>query len=179
MNSIKSSNSSNSDTFECAPPTACRNCLASSGLATSGQLAEFTDDDIDSLSAITSIRRLSNGEILIAEGDRADCLYSIARGEFQVTHGRNTNNEVPLIRLGPGTITGELAFLDGLKRTATVKATTENSCVIALERDKLESIIESNPRLVYKVMRAILRSAHRTVGSMDRVYTDLLHYIRG
>ena len=93
--------------------------------------------------------------------------------------GESANREVPLVRLGAGTITGELAFLDGLKRTATVRAATDNCCVMTLEREKVESILEVNPRLVYKIMRAILRSAHRTVGTMDKTYTDLMHYIQG
>jgi CRP/FNR family cyclic AMP-dependent transcriptional regulator len=83
------------------------------------------------------------------------------------------------MRLGPGTITGELAFLDGLKRTATVRAATDDNCVIELARENLESMLEADPRLVYKVMRAILRSAHKTIGTMDRTYIDLMSYVQG
>jgi CRP-like cAMP-binding protein len=166
--------SDNGDIRICDPPTACLGCLAGSGLS-----AELTDSEIENLFKITSVRRLSKGEILIAEGEQTSCLYSIARGEFEVVRGESANREVPLVRLGAGTITGELAFLDGLKRTATVRAATDNCCVMTLEREKVESILEVNPRLVYKIMRAILRSAHRTVGTMDKTYTDLMHYIQG
>jgi CRP-like cAMP-binding protein len=72
-----------------------------------------------------------------------------------------------------------LAFLDGLKRTATVKAVNNESCVIALRRQQLESLLSVDPSLVYKVMRAVVRSAHRTVNQMDATYTDLMRYISG
>jgi CRP/FNR family cyclic AMP-dependent transcriptional regulator len=141
--------------------------------------AELTDNEIEDLFKISEVRRLSKGEVLISEGDHANRLYSIAKGFLAVMRGASADREIELARLGPGTITGELAFLDGLKRTATVKAATDDCCVIALERERLESILEANPRLVYKVMRAILRSAHKTVGTMDKSYLDLIGYIQG
>jgi len=81
-------------------------------------------------------------------------------------------------RLGPGTIIGELAFLDGaLKRTASAQAASDGCCVIALRREELESLLFVDPSLVYKVMRAIVRSVHRTV--LDSVYSGLMHDISG
>jgi len=162
------------DAHVCDPPTACLACLARSGLS-----AELTDNEIEDLFKIAEVRRLSKGEVLVSEGDDSNSLYSIANGSFAVTLRSTADQGVEVKRLAPGTITGELAFLDGLKRTATVKAATDNCCVIELERERLESILEANPRLVYKVMRAILRSAHRTVGTMDKTYLDLVGYIQG
>jgi CRP/FNR family cyclic AMP-dependent transcriptional regulator len=166
--------SSSGDTHVCNPPTACLACLARSGLS-----AELTDNEIEDLFKIADVRQLSKGEVLVSQGDDSNLLYSISKGSFAVTLRKTGDQEVELGRLGPGTITGELAFLDGLKRTATVKAATDNCCVISLDRKNLESLLEANPRLVYKVMRAILRSAHKTVGTMDKSYLDLINYIQG
>jgi CRP/FNR family cyclic AMP-dependent transcriptional regulator len=166
--------SSSGDTHVCNPPTACLACLARSGLS-----AELTDNEIEDLFKIADVRQLSKGEVLVSQGDDSNLLYSISKGSFAVTLRKTGDQEVELGRLGPGTITGELAFLDGLKRTATVKAATDNCCVISLDRKNLESLLEANPRLVYKVMRAILRSAHKTVGTMDKSYLDLIGYIQG
>jgi hypothetical protein len=73
----------------------------------------------------------------------------------------------------------ELNYRDGLKRTATVRAATDECCVIELERENVESMLPVEPHLVYKVMRAIIRSAHRTVSTMDKTYLDLMSYIQG
>ena len=168
------SGSRGADDHVCDPPHACLGCLARSGLA-----EELTDDQVEALFKIVDVRRLSKGEVLISEGEYDDRLYAIARGEFEVTRGKKDDREVQLIRLHPGTITGELAFLDGLERTATVTAVEEGSCVIALRRDGLESKLTEDPLLVYRLMRAILRSAHRTVGQMDATYLDVMRYIQG
>jgi CRP/FNR family transcriptional regulator, cyclic AMP receptor protein len=66
-----------------------------------------------------------------------------------------------------------------LKRTATVRAASDHCCIYALQRGKLESLLSADPLLVYNVMRAIVRSAHRTVGRMDVAYADLMQYIGG
>ncbi len=157
----------------CDPPSGCVNCLAASALAT-----ELTAEQLRVLFGTVEVRKLSKNEILISEGDYDDRLYAVAKGELEVSRAGARGQEV-LSRLGPGTITGELAFLDGLKRTATVKAMSDECCVIALRRHQLESMLSVNPFLVYNVMRAIVRSAHGTVGKMDTVYTDLMHYVSG
>jgi CRP-like cAMP-binding protein len=126
------------------------------------------------------VRRLSKNEVLISEGEHDDYLYAIASGRFEIIRRGDSGHEVVLHRLGPGDITGELAFLDGLTRTATVRAASdEDSCVLCLHRDRLESLLSVDPSLVYKVMRAIIRSAHRTVGNLDTSYTDLTRYVLG
>jgi CRP-like cAMP-binding protein len=157
----------------CDPPSGCVDCLAASALAT-----ELTGEQLRTLFGAMEVRKLSKNEILISEGDCDDRLYAVARGELEVYRAGAHGQDV-LIRVGPGSIIGELAFLDGLRRTATVKAVNDECCVIALRRQHLESMLSTNPSVVYNVMRAIVRSAHGTVGKMDTVYTDLMHYISG
>ena len=158
----------------CDPPLACVHCLAASALT-----AELTDSEITALFKVVDIRRLSKGEVLISEGEQDDRIYAIARGEFEVARGESADREVQLTHLRPGTIAGELAFLDGLKRTATVRAATDGACAIALRRKDLESMLTANPTIPYRIMTAAIRSAHRTVGKMDAVHLDMIRYIQG
>jgi CRP-like cAMP-binding protein len=157
----------------CDPPHACRRCLGDSGLA-----AELTESQIEALFAVANVRRLRKGEVLVGEGAFDNHIYAIARGEFEVTRREGLTHEVALMRLVPGTITGELAFLDGLTHTATLKAATDGACAIGLERESLESLLAVDPQLVYRVMRAILRSAHKTLGRMDETYAEIFHYVQ-
>lgn len=157
----------------CSPSANCIGCLAASALAT-----ELTADQLHALFKITEVRKLSKNEILISEGEYDDRLYAIAKGELEISRNGARGQET-LGRFGPARITGELAFLEGLERTATVKAATDECCVIALRRHDLESLLSIDPWLVYQVMRAIVRSAHGTVNKMDSTYSELMHYISG
>ena len=143
----------------CNPPMDCVGCLWASALAT-----ELTVDQVERLFNRVEVRELSKNEILISEGDDDDRLYAIVKGEFVIYQTDSRGQESPA-RIGSGTITSELAFLDGPKRTATVKAENDKCCVIGLRRDQLETLLSDDPILVYKVMRAVVRSAHQTVGN--------------
>ena len=48
---------------------------------------------------------------------------------------------------------------------------------VRLAREAFEGIIESHPLLVYKVMRAVARSAHRIVHRMNTEFIELNNYI--
>lgn len=156
-----------------SPPTDYAGYLAASALG-----ADLTPDELATLAGKAELRKLSKGEVLINEGDEDDHLYAVAQGDFEISRNDHRGG-VGLGTLRPGMIFGELAFLVGLKRTATVKAASDNCCVIALRRGQLETLLSEHPVLVYKVMCSIVRSAYRTVNNMDGVYSDLVHYIHG
>ena len=140
--------------------------------------AELTDEQLRTLCDIIEVKMLSKGETLISEGEYDDHLYAIAAGEMEVFLRSDGGREVSVQRLRQGSLTGELAFLEGLKRTATVQA-KEDVCVVFLHRDRLEGLLSVDPLLVYRVMRAVVRSAHRKVGNLDTAYTDLTRYVLG
>lgn len=158
---------------DCKPPEGCIHCIRASALA-----AELTDDQLENLCSVVEVVRLPKGEVIISEGEYDDRLYAIAAGEVEIFRRHGPGKEVKLASIGPGDIVGELAFLEGLKRTATVRAKGK-SCVVTLRRETFENMIQKDPELVYKVMRNIMRSAHRTVEKLDISYSDFIRYVSG
>lgn len=156
---------------DCRPPDACIDCLRASALG-----VELTHEESILLRGVVKVHRLAKGETLISEGEHDDRLYAIAFGKLEVSRPKGGGDEICLQRLEAGVITGELAFIDALERTASVRATSE-ACVISMRRDSLESLLPRNPTIVYKVMKAIVRSAHRTVQNLDTAYTDFVRYV--
>lgn len=138
--------------------------------------AGLTADELNALANKIELRKLSKNEILISEGAEDSHLYAVAQGELGISR-EDHRGGVNFGTLKAGMIFGELAFLVGLKRTATVKAETNDACVIALRREQLESMLSEHPQVVYKVMCSIVRSAYRTVNNMDGDYSDLIHYV--
>ena len=62
---------------------------------------------------------VTRGEALLRQGDAADNMFIVVSGRFAVLlDGRRT----PVAEIGPGQPIGEIAFLAGGQRTATVTA---------------------------------------------------------
>jgi len=78
--------------------------------------------------------------------------------------------------LREGDLAGELSFIDGGIHTVGLRALCDTQ-VLSLTRKNFEGIIDKNPQLVYKVMRAVARSAHRIVHRMNHENIELNNYI--
>jgi len=89
---------------------------------------------------------------------------------------RGTPAETVLATLRAGDFAHELGFLDGTPCYASLLATSA-AHVLLLERTRLESLIDSEPRLLYAVMRAILRSTHALQTRLSTQASELTNYV--
>src|SRR5688572_25095545 len=84
---------------------------------------------------------LKRGEVLVRQGEPADALYVVVSGRFSVTlDGRRA----PLAEIGAGQPIGEIAFLTGGRRTATVRA-MRDSLVLRFRRADFDRLCAECP----------------------------------
>lgn len=138
--------------------------------------AELSDDEVETLGALMSERELADGDFLFKEGTREDSLHVVLIGKLEVVKRTAGDDLASLAVLRDGELAGELSFVDGAPHTVSLRALCETH-VLTLTREAFEGIIESHPRLVYKVMRAVARSAHRIVHRMNTEFVELSNYI--
>src|ERR1700730_2136824 len=81
--------------------------------------ASCTPDDVSELVAAASEFPLPPEWSLLQEGIPADAFYIIREGTARVFDGRTE-----IATVGPGDVVGEMAFLDGGQRQATVSSAT-------------------------------------------------------
>ena len=62
------------------------------------------------------------GQVVFAQGDRSDLVYTIEDGEVEIVRQRADGSEEALVVLGSGRYFGELGPLFGLRRSATARA---------------------------------------------------------
>jgi CRP/FNR family cyclic AMP-dependent transcriptional regulator len=91
-------------------------------------LRELNNDDLDWFANHGKLRKLSNGETLIYEGQPISALYFILSGTLSVRLTSIEDRE--LARVSSGEIVGEISFVDDRMPIATVVAIAD---VIALE----------------------------------------------
>ena len=138
--------------------------------------AELDDREVDVLAGILTLRDLKSGEVLVAEGTTDNHLYVVVHGVLGVVKGAGTPDAVTLHTLSTGDFVDELGFMDGTPYYAA-KVALSDLQVLGLEREKLESILESHPRIVYRVMRAIVRVAHLVQRRLSMQQSELSNYI--
>jgi CRP/FNR family transcriptional regulator, cyclic AMP receptor protein len=136
---------------------------------------ELTPEEIRVLAERMGVVSLADGEFLVAEGEHRRSLFLLAEGHLDVgkaPHG----HEGGAYRMRPGECAGTRAFVDGSPRKAQLRAVGETA-VLTLEPVDFESLLDSNPRLVYKVMRAIFRITHSNLMRMNLESAELRKYL--
>ena len=90
------------------------------------------------------------------EGDPGDACYIVSQGSCRVTRQHSDGRVITLATLGPGAIFGELAMLDGERRSASVEA-AENTELLALPATDMRSLIRAHPEMAEKLVVALTR----------------------
>jgi CRP/FNR family transcriptional regulator, cyclic AMP receptor protein len=136
----------------------------------------LTDDQVAVLAGVLQLQSCHAGEVLAREGTVDNHLYVIVDGTLAIVKHLGQDDEETLITLKAGDFVHELGFLDGKERYASLRAASA-AHVLVLERERLEALIDSQPRLLYAVMRAILRTGHGVQTRMAVQAAELTNYI--
>lgn len=72
---------------------------------------------------------LKAGTILFREGDLSRDIYLVREGTLAVSQGQGVQ-QLDLAVLGPNAVVGEMSLLDGLPRSATVRAATDAQLLV-------------------------------------------------
>jgi CRP/FNR family transcriptional regulator, cyclic AMP receptor protein len=145
-------------------------------LRSSRLAAELDDAQCRTLSALTELRDLADGEVLVREGSADDHLFVVISGALGVVRHPKGEPPVTLHTLVAGDFAGELSFIDDTERYASLQAAGATR-VISLRRPQLESLLNSDPAIVYRVMRAIVRTAHAIQRRLSIQSVELANYI--
>ena len=138
--------------------------------------AELNDAEIEVLAGLVTESDLVDGDFLIEDGASDDALHIILKGKVEVVKRTGADEFASLAVLREGELAGELSFVDGTPHTVGLRALCDTH-ILTLRREAFEGIIEAQPQLVYKVMRAVVRSAHRIVHRMNTEFVELSNYI--
>ena len=116
--------------------------------------AEVPPEHLERLAALAIPMSLRDGDFLISEGDQADDLFVVVSGEFDVTK-RSGTSEIPLARVGPGAIQGELAALERGHRMASVRATTDAE-VLRIPYAAVRELLSGGPDFALGIIRTVI-----------------------
>ena len=137
---------------------------------------ELTDEQCRKLAALVTLQDLKQGTVLAKEGAVDNHIYVILSGHLGVVKHFGTGDALTINTLGPGDFVGEMGFMDGTEAYAS-KVALGQTRVLSLEREKLESLLATEPMIVYRVMRAIIRVVHQIQRRLSMHQVELSNYI--
>ncbi|HXY61748.1 MAG TPA: cyclic nucleotide-binding domain-containing protein [Nitrospirota bacterium] len=108
--------------------------------------SDFTQDEFNEFTKRMIIHTLPPGKPIIKEGDTGSSVFILTRGAVRV-YATVTGKKIELATLQPSDFFGEIAFLTGRPRTATVE-TTEESDVLEVAEEDLNEMIRKSPRML-------------------------------
>lgn len=116
---------------------------------------ELNAEDSGVLSQYLYPKELSIGGLVCKEGQHGSFLSFVLSGELEVIKTLD-GHEVSIATLNEGDTLGEMALIDGLTRSATVRA-RKTSTILLLRRDDFNTLLEQNPEVGIKILKGIAR----------------------
>jgi sulfate permease, SulP family len=95
-------------------------------------------------------RLYKSGEVVFRAGDTSDCMLVVLQGSAGVIV-RNAQRDIRLTSVRRGGVIGEVGFLDGAPRSATVVA-QEGLLVYVLTRPAFDNLRKTSPDAVHQMM---------------------------
>lgn len=115
--------------------------------------------DIERLGQLADEVTVGMDEILAQEGHHGDEFFIVLDGRLTVLDGRR-----PIRELGPGDFFGEIALLDGHRRTATVRADGMTRLLVIGHRE-FNALMDEFPSVREAVMLAVEDRVARSGGN--------------
>ncbi len=140
---------------------------------------ELRDAEIESLGRLFEVMEYKAGQILLRPGEERlkNSLIVLASGEVEAT-AIIGGEQATLHLLQPGDLAGIITFVGGNVSQISSTVVAKTDCkVLLLERSKLESLLNSQPAIVYYVMRGVVRHVHGIVRRMNAQSVEMTNYL--
>ena len=109
---------------------------------------------------LESLDRKAN-TVLFRAGDEGDAMYVIERGKVRICVRTTQGHELTLTELGRGDFFGEMALLDGQRRSADA-VIAEDARLAVLSREHFLSFVRSSPNVALELLAALTNRLRHT-----------------
>jgi len=139
---------------------------------------DLNDAELDAISGIVGECEFGIGDTVFEEGQQGDSLFIINKGDVKACKMTPEGELLTLTHMEKGEIFGEMSFLDGSVRSATIVSTSELQC-FTIKKAHFDKFVDSDPKIVFKLLKNIIYSIHPIVRRMNTRYMDMINYMWG
>lgn len=140
--------------------------------------ADLTDDELDVISTVITLESFKLGDTVFKESEDGRALYLIKKGEVKACKASPDGELLTLMMMKDGDIFGEMSFLDGRPRSATLVAISDLETYV-IDKEGFEGLVDDNPRIIFKLLKNIVFIIHSIVRGMNARYSEMINYMWG
>jgi signal transduction histidine kinase len=116
----------------------------------------LADDELQEMATATRIRTYPPHHILCHEGAYEDVFYVIADGSAVICKNISEQDGERILRLaGKGDLVGEMALIQNVPRSATVRTNSECT-VLEMDKKDFEAMLSRSPSMALNIIRTTL-----------------------
>ncbi|MEO8354461.1 MAG: HEAT repeat domain-containing protein [Chloroflexota bacterium] len=124
--------------------------------------AELPPEDLKLVAGIAHEEWYPMNTVIFKQGDEGNMMFVIVEGRLQVL--RSTNGvEQELAQRGPGDFVGEMAIIESVPRSATLRTQT-NVRMLTIDGDIFKGILRERPDVSFAVLRSVSRRLREMIG---------------
>lgn len=131
-----------------------------------GMFDQFSPADFSAAAGYFSISTIASGEEIFHEGDAGSFMCIIHTGQVAVRKTNSDGQLVTIATLRSGRAFGEMAVLDGERRSASCVAASHCQ-LLNLGKDSLEKMLNDAPKVAAKIIRAVAISLSKRLRMAD------------
>jgi CRP/FNR family transcriptional regulator, cyclic AMP receptor protein len=134
--------------------------------------AEMGKKDLSLLSNIIHNRQYIAGEHIFVQGDPGIGLYIIIEGEVEIKYADKQGRISRMASFGKGDFFGELALIDGERRSASAIAKTDVKIAVIFKPD-LDNYIDRYPKKGVKILQGMALIITTRLRKLDEEFLNL------
>lgn len=135
-------------------------------LMDSGLFDQLQPGDFAAAAGYFALSAMSAGQEIFREGDAGTFMCLIVSGQVSVRKTDAEGREVEIAVLRKGRAFGEMAVLDGERRSASCVAASDCQ-LLSLGKDALEKMLNDAPKIAAKVIRALAVALSKRLRMVD------------
>lgn len=132
---------------------------------------DLSTADLKSAARYFGTSMVEKGNVIFNEGERGTFMCIINFGDVSVLKSDSDEKNVEIVTLHKGRVFGEMAALDGEKRSAMCVAATD--CILlTLSKDSIDKMLLEAPKTAAKVIRVVAISLSKRLRMADGRLVD-------
>ena len=140
--------------------------------------SDLSDAELTIVANVVKKKDFKLGDTIFKESEDGASIYVIKKGEVKACKTAPDGELFTLTIMKDGDIFGEMSFLDGRPRSATIVAVSDIETYM-MEKADFETLVDGNPRIIYKLLKNIVFTIHAIVRGMNSRYIEMVNYMWG